>query len=472
MVDDGGVDRFARWMAPSRWGLRIRSAIAAALMVGLVLGVAAAVMAWLLHRSLVGDLDTAAATRVGEVSAELMRMPVGELPDALFDTDGRVAGVQVIDPHGRVVRASSGKLATPLTELPVADTRAAGLRAARRYDEDLRVAAGTVSIGAGTYTVLVAADTESVERTVAVLAVLLAVGGPVVVAAAAAATYLLVGRSLRSVDEIRARVAGIESTDLSRRVPVPVARDEIAQLAETMNDMLARVEAGHLAQKRFVGDASHELRSPLATVTAALELARDRPEVLDRELITVTLLPEAGRMLHLIEDLLTLAAADEHGLELRTSDVDLDDLAAELSATLRLRGTLTVSTRIHAVRVVGDRARLQRALRNIVDNAAAHARSRIAICTEERDGRAVVVVDDDGPGIPAADRDRVFGRFVRLDADRARCTGGSGLGLAIVAEIVAAHGGSVTVSESVWGGARFVVDLPRGGIDEPIPDSA
>ncbi|WP_040698459.1 HAMP domain-containing sensor histidine kinase, partial [Nocardia vinacea] len=268
------------------------------------------------------------------------------------------------------------------------------------------------------------------------------------------------------------RVAGIESTDLSQRVPVPVARDEIAQLAETMNDMLARVEAGHLAQKRFVGDASHELRSPLATVTAALELARDRPEVLDRELITATLLPEAGRMLHLIEDLLTLAAADEHGLELRTSDVDLDDLAAELAATLRLRGTVTVSTRIHAVRVVGDRARLQRALRNIVDNAAAHARSRIAICTEERDGRAVVVVDDDGPGIPATDRDRVFGRFVRLDADRARRTGGSGLGLAIVAEIVAAHGGSVTVTESGWGGARFVVDLPRIGVDEPITDSA
>ncbi|MEV4127603.1 HAMP domain-containing sensor histidine kinase [Nocardia sp. NPDC049707] len=457
---------------PSRWGLRIRSAIAAAVMVGLVLAAAAGAMAWLLHRSLVGDLDTAAAIRVGEVSAELMRMPEAELPEPLFDTDGRVAGVQVIDPEGRVARASSEKLARPLTELPVADARATGLRPARGYDEDLRVASGTVPTATGTVTVLVAADTESVERTLKAVAVLLAVGGPVVVVAAAAATYLLVGRSLRSVDEIRARVAGIESTDLSQRVPVPIARDEIAQLAETMNAMLARVEAGHLAQKQFVGDASHELRSPLATVTAALELARDRPEVLDRELITATLLPEARRMLHLIEDLLTLAAADEHRLELRTGDVDLDDLAAELAATLRSRGTVTVSTAIHAVRVVGDRARLLRALRNIVDNAAAHARSRVAIRTQECDGSAVVIVDDDGPGIPAADRDRVFGRFVRLDADRARRTGGAGLGLAIVAGIVAAHGGTVTVTESGWGGARFVVALPRAGVDQPVPDSA
>ncbi len=131
-----------------------------------------------------------------------------------------------------------------------------------------------------------------------------------------------------------------------------------------------------------------------------------------------------------------------------------------------------MQTNIEHVRIHGDRARLTRALRNLVDNAAAHARSIVALSLDRRPGWARIVVADDGPGIPAADRDRVFGRFVRLEADRARASGGSGLGLAIVTEIVAAHGGRVTVGESPSGGARFVIELPIGGpggeLAEPV----
>ncbi|MGF6885770.1 two-component system OmpR family sensor kinase [Nocardia sp. GAS34] len=484
--------RLPAWLRPSRWGLRIRSAVVAALVVGVVLLAAAAAMLALLRHSLVREVEVAADTRAGQIADELQRGDGDQVPDGLLATDGGVSAVQVIAADGRMAWASSPKLRAPLAPLPV-PARALGLHAAQDYAGDLRVAARTVDTTSGTYTILVAADTEPSEHALAEVAALLAMGGPVVVLTAAAATYLLVGRSLRSVEAIRARVARIEATGLAQRVPVPVARDEIAWLAETMNEMLARVEAGHQAQRRFVGDASHELRSPLATITAALELARDRPQALDRDLIEGTLLPETGRMRHLIEDLLTLAAADEHGLELRIGEVDLDDLAGSEAAMLRLRGDVEIRTTIAAVRVIGDRAKLARALRNIADNAAAHARSKVSIGVEFAEsstaarpsgdaprpdaaaGFARITVDDDGPGIPPDERQRVFDRFVRLEADRARSSGGSGLGLAIVAEIVAAHGGSVTVGESRWGGARFVVRLPVTGpvgVQQPVADPA
>nr|WP_225728395.1 MULTISPECIES: HAMP domain-containing sensor histidine kinase [unclassified Nocardia] len=463
--------RIPIWLRPSRWGLRIRSAVACALVVGVISAAAAAAMLWFLHRSLTRELDAAADARAGEIAAEFDRAPGGRLPEGLLSAEGQIVAVQLIDADGQVVESSGPKLTRPLLADPAsAGDRAAGLRPVREYDDDWRVAVRTAARG---YVVLVAADSESAEHAVTETAALLAIGGPIVVLTAAAATYLLVGRSLRSMEEIRARVSGIGAGDLSARVPVPVARDEIARLAETMNDMLARVQAGHEAQRRFVGDASHELRSPLTTITAALELAADRPEILDRELIGATLLPEARRMKYLIEDLLTLAAADENGLELRRGEVDLDDIADSEAAALRLRRDVAVRREIRPVRVIGDRARLGRAVRNILDNAAAHARSEIGIGVSTVGSRARIVIDDDGPGIPEADRSRIFDRFVRLQDDRARATGGSGLGLAIVAEIVAAHGGTITVTESPWGGARFVIDLPAAvGIGQPVADPA
>ncbi|WP_330180754.1 ATP-binding protein [Nocardia sp. NBC_01503] len=481
MLDDGRVNRIPEWLRPSRWGLRVRSAIVAALVVGAVLLAAAGAMLLLLRESLLRELDSAAVTQMDALAPELSRISaqesaesvVGALPASLFSTEGSIDAVQVIDPRGRVLRSSDPKTTVPLLDPNAVGDRVVGREPVPDEDDDLRVSARSVYTPLGRYTVMVAVSTEPVEHAVTKVAALVAVGGPIVVAAAAAATYLLVGRSLRSVEVIRRRVTGIGATDLSERVPVPAARDEIARLAETMNAMLARIEAGHLAQRRFVGDASHELRSPLAAVAAALELARDRPEVLDRELIDGTLLPETERMRHLIEDLLTLAAADEHRLELRTGDVDLDDLAAAQAAALRGRSGLTIRTDIRPTRVIGDPAKLARALRNIADNAAAHADSKVAIAVDRDGEHARVVIDDDGPGIPVADRARVFDRFVRLEPDRARASGGSGLGLAIVAELVAAHGGSVSVGESPWGGARFVILLPVGGprIDQPVADA-
>jgi signal transduction histidine kinase len=309
------------------------------------------------------------------------------------------------------------------------------------------------------YTVVVGEGSPLVLSTVGTVVTALAVAAPVVIAVSAAATYLLVRRSMRSVDDIRSRVADITTSDLTGRVPVPDSRDEIAALAVTMNEMLARVEAGHAAQQRFVGDASHELRSPLATIISALEVAQAHPDLLNSELAQHTLMPEAQRMRSLIDDLLLLARADERGWNIRRDDVDLDDLANGEIDRLRRESDLEVTASVQPVRVSGDPGALARVLRNLLDNAARHASSVVEVDLRQHEGHAVLTIGDDGPGIPAGDRLRVFDRFVRLDEGRSRGAGGTGLGLAIVAEIVAAHHGQVRIEDRPGGGTRAVVQL-------------
>ena len=232
-----------------------------------------------------------------------------------------------------------------------------------------------------------------------------------------------------------------------------------------MNAMLGRLENGRAAQHRLVSDASHELRSPLTTITTALELASARPELMDSELIDESLLPEARRMHQLIEDLLLLARSDEHATELRHDDVDLDDLLQAEASRLRAIGAVHVVTHIQACRTVGDRVALARVIRNLVDNAVRHAASTVTMDCHCESGRAVIIVADDGPGIPHQDRARIFERFVRLDPARTRSSGGSGLGLSIVEEIVRSHDGTVAVADAVDGGATFALTLPLGQQD-------
>jgi signal transduction histidine kinase len=379
---------------------------------------------------------------------------------SLFVSVGRVTVVQVIGADGQVLRASSPSWTSPLIGDPGAAGRARRDSVAAMSNSDLRVSAREADGPAGPVTVLVAADLQPIEDTVADVAQLLAGLGPLIVLVAAVATYLLVGRSLRSMEAIRVRVSGIETGDLSQRVPIPPAHDEIARLAVTMNDMLGRIQAGHEAQRRFIGDASHELRSPLTTILTALELGAEHPGFLDRDLLATTLLPEGLRMRRLVEDLLMLAVAEQRGAIPRREQVDLDDRAATVLGAARPDTAATLRSELAPVRVVGDSAGLERVIRNLVDNATRHANSTVIVSTALAHGRARLVVDDDGPGIPVADRLRVFERFARLDDDRGRDSGGTGLGLAIVAEIVAAHHGTVAIDDSPAGGARFTVELP------------
>ncbi|MCV7256400.1 HAMP domain-containing histidine kinase [Mycobacterium hackensackense] len=446
---------------PATWGISARSAFVAASVVFVALGIAGLMLSAVLYRSMLSSADNAAAARVAQLVAQIAAGGPQAVGDHLLITDGRINAVQVIDDAGAVVLRSAATPATPL--IPLADISSGASQHVSQYGQSRFSTQTVADVHGQRYIVLVGEDSATVTDTLGTVAIALAVAAPVVIAVSASATYLLVRRSLRSVDDIRSRVAAITTSDLSGRVPVPDSRDEIAALALTMNEMLARIEAGHAAQQRFVGDASHELRSPLATIISALEVAQAHPDLLNSELADHTLLPEAHRMAGLIDDLLLLARADERGPAARFGDVDLDDLAIEAARTLRRTASFEVRCEVAPTRVTGDAEALARVLRNLIDNAARHAASIVEITVgapANGDGGAVLTVGDDGPGVPEPDRLRVFDRFVRLDGDRSRSAGGSGLGLAIVAEIVAAHRGRVWIEERPGGGARVKVQLP------------
>jgi len=450
------------WWRPWNWGISARSAFVAATVVFIALTLAGAGLTAVLYRSMLSGIDSSAAARVADVAAEVQTDGVSHMEPQGLRTDERVLAVQVISADGRVVARSNSAPNTPMVPVSeIGDGLHIGIPEHASPFGRIRFSAQTVSApGGARYTVLVGEGSQVVTSAVKTVIIALAIAAPIVIAVSAGATYMLVARSMRSVDAIRSRVADISTSDLAERVPVPESRDEIAALAETMNEMLARIEAGHTAQQRFVGDASHELRSPLATIISALEVADAHPELLDKELAAGTLIPEAYRMQALVDDLLLLARADERGLVIRREDVDLDDLADDEAQRLRRETSLDVHTELTPIRLVGDARALSRVLRNLLENAALHAVSRIDVAVASGGGDAVVSVADDGPGIPAADRERVFDRFVRLDQDRSRSGGGAGLGLAIVREIVAAHHGSVAVDDRPGGGTRMTIQLP------------
>jgi signal transduction histidine kinase len=313
----------------------------------------------------------------------------------------------------------------------------------------------------GTYTIEAAAPVDEVRRSVGAVRSALWWALPALIAMVAGVAWVLVGRALRPVEAIRAEVEAIGGTTMHRRVPEPRSGDEVGRLARTMNAMLARLEASARRQRQFVSDASHELRSPVAAIRADVEVAQLEGAAADWPAVATSVLREEGRLERLIDDLLVLAAADEGGAPARVAPVDVAALVAEDAARARRVPVEVEAGRAPAL-VVGDAAQLRRVVGNLVDNAARHARSRVAVAVAEHAGVVQVRVDDDGTGIAPADRARVFERFARLDEGRARDRGGSGLGLAVVQSLVARHGGTVGVGDSPAGGARFVVDLPAG----------
>lgn len=319
-------------------------------------------------------------------------------------------------------------------------------------------------------TIVVWRTLEDVDEATGVAAWSLAVGIPLLSLVVAATTWWVVGRALRPVEAVREEVEAVSSTELHRRVPLPETEDEIQRLAVTMNRMLDRLEQSQQQQRQFVSDASHELRSPIASIRQHAEVALAHPEHSDLADLASTVLAEDVRLQQIVDDLLLLARADEHQLRPTLADVDLDDVVLAEAQALRADGGLAVSVAdVTAARAVGDIDLLTRLVHNLGSNAQRHARSRVLFAVVERDGEVVLRVDDDGAGIPLADRERVLERFVRLDDARARDAGGSGLGLAIVQEIARAHGGSVHVGSAKIGGARIEVRLPAKSRGASMP---
>jgi signal transduction histidine kinase len=458
-------------------GVRARSTAAAVLVVAVALAVAAATFVLLLQRTLISTAQQAATSRAADVAGQLRDQGLAQVRSSLPDVRaGQV--VQVVDAAGDVVATSSRRaLDRPLTTVRAADGETRPVRASSLplLDDDdpyLLVVAGSRSAGQ-LYEVVVATPTAAAQQSVETALSLLVLGLPVLLLLVGAATWRLVGLALAPVERIRAQVARIGGgTRVSERIPVPATQDEIARLASTMNEMLARLEQGQRTQRQFVADASHELRSPLATLSASLEVAvADRDGESWRDLSPL-MGREVERMGRLVQDLLLLAKVDEHTMRLDLEDVDLDDLVEDGRRRLSAQPQLRVQTHVAPARVIGDRSRLGRVVSNLTDNAAQHAVSlvRLELGPDGPSDAAgvLLVVDDDGAGVPPADRERVFERFVRLDDSRERSSGGSGLGLAIVREVVTAHGGSVRIGESDAGGCRVEVRLPAAPPGEPV----
>jgi signal transduction histidine kinase len=272
---------------------------------------------------------------------------------------------------------------------------------------------------------------------------------------AAFATWKMVGRTLGPIEAVRAQLAEISMSDLSRRVPEPSGDDEIARMARTANETLERLETAAEKQRQFSADAAHELRTPIAALRVNLEDAAMHPDDTDLPAAIHTALRDTERLESIITDLLLLARVGTAGAMMEPLDL------AELAATA-VSGREQVEIRTYlfpGVTVYGASPRLLRLLENLLDNAENNTNSVIEVAVGREDGKAVLTVTDDGPGIPVADRERVFERFTRLDTARSRNAGGAGLGLAIARDIAQAHGGTLCVEDSPRG-ARLVLRIP------------
>ncbi len=280
---------------------------------------------------------------------------------------------------------------------------------------------------------------------------------PALVAVTALITWQAASRALRPVDAIANQADTISATSIDQRVPLHDANDEIRQLGITVNNMLDRLQHAQGRQRQLVADASHELRSPVAASRAQLDVAIANPDQTDWPATANAVLAEQLHLTNLIDDLLALSRLDEATLG-STGDVDLDDLLA----TEAHRYRVVIETIIaEPVRITGNAALITRAIRNLLDNAVAHAEARITSRLETDHRYAIVHIDDDGPGIPASQRDEIFERFTRLDEARDRHSGGTGLGLAIARDVARAHHGDLICTTSPLGGARFTLTLPH-----------
>ncbi|SFF67723.1 sensor histidine kinase [Curtobacterium sp. YR515] len=445
---DGGRRRFR--------SVRARTTLGAVVVVLAALLVGAAAFVVVLRLVLLDGVRTTAESGLEQASARVEA-----------DGAGVVSGyedvlVQVVGDDGSVL--AHGDDADP-PALPTADES--------RWTHDgerwLLVADDVDLPGGGDATLVYGVSLDQTDAAVGAAVALLAVGVPVLVVVMGAVTWVVTGRSLRPVERMRTEVETIRAARPDARVAVPDTGDEIARLATTMNTMLDRLDRSAAGQRRFVSDASHELRSPIATIRQHAEVAAAHPDRADVVELSEVVRSEALRLQDLVTGLLELSRLDEGDVGVRRP-VDLDDLA--LDAVARARGRLGGSTAgsirvegsgIGPARVLGDERLLAAVVRNLVDNAVRHAEGRVVVALAERDGRAVLTVDDDGAGIAPADRDRVFERLVRLDEARSRDAGGAGLGLAIVQDAVRAHGGDVVVTDSPLGGARFAVRIALGG---------
>jgi signal transduction histidine kinase len=442
----------------------------ATVVVALAIGLAAWALVRTVEHQLVDKVQAQGEARVAEVVRQLES---GVSPKSILPVGQGSSFVQVVDARGDVLGGSPAFGSTSpimfVTRVP-GPGESGGVQVdvpdptgANEVPLDVRYQSG-ITTSAGPVTVVAASPLGGVEESIATLKHALMFGIPFLVVLVALIAWLVVGRALRPVESIRAEVEAISESTMHRRVPEPGTGDEVDRLARTMNAMLDRLETSSQRQRRFVADASHELRSPIAAMRTQLEVALQPAgtESVEWPVVATNVLVEEQRLEELVTDLLLLASIDEQPGP--TNDaVALTSLREVAAAQARRSRRVAVELSDgEDVAVAVRRDLVDRVIANLVDNAARHARSGVRVIVSRRDDTARLVVDDDGPGIPESERQRVFERFARLDDARARDAGGAGLGLSLARAIAERHHGGVAIDDAPLGGARLIVELPIG----------
>jgi signal transduction histidine kinase len=449
-----------------RRGLRARLTITATAGLAVALACGALLGVHVLANSLISALDTTARQGAEGVAA---LVNADRLPDPVPVAGGTVT-VQVLGSNGRIIAASAGadRLVPLLSgrELSAAaQTGHAVLLNGGPYGLPglLRVVAvpardGQVVIAAVTFTQL--------NGSIRMLWGAALIGTPLLLILIAGVNWLVIGGALRPIAELRRGAQRISTAVGGRRLPVPQTRDEVHSLAVTVNDMLARLESAQERQRTLVSDTAHELRSPLASIRTQLEVAIDHPDRQDWPQTARDVLADTLRLAKLAEDLLVLARLDERAGSKQggcaAEPADLGELARAAAGRYDGARVPVAVADGGPVAAYGDPDGLTRVLINLIDNAVRYAASGVTVATWCDGSHVLLTVTDDGPGIPAAHAQRVFGRFTRLDNARSREDGGesgAGLGLAIVRATVLAHGGRVWLEDAAPG-VRAVVKLP------------
>jgi signal transduction histidine kinase len=456
-----------------RRGLRSRVTLTAA--AGLLIAFTAAdlLLFSAVRASLTNSVDDSARQAANQVVALINSQP---LPDPVPVAASTVA-VQVLSPAGKIIDISADAdrmvpLLPPPQAAAAARSGAAVTLSGPPYGlqpQQLRVVAATAANGS---TVIAAVPYNSADASLAVVGRALWFGTPLLFLLFTGAIWLAVGSTLRPITLLRRGAAAVSATGVPRALPVPAARDEVRSLALTLNGMLSRLALARQRQRDLVSDTAHELRSPIASIRTQLEVALDHPGLQDWTETARDVHADVLRLARLTEDLLVLARLDERA-DAGASRADLVDVADVAATVVRRYEHAHVPVVMEPPAdagpylAVADQGGVDRVLVNLIDNAVRYAKSRVTVAARSRDGWAELTVSDNGPGIPAANLERAFGRFTRLDPARSRgdeSDGGAGLGLAIVRATAQAFGGTAHLEpvspDGDPSGLRAVVRFP------------
>ena len=464
------IDRRCEVSVPRFWRpIRFRVAGVTTALIGLVIVAASIGFFRAVESALTDSVEARLRTQIALIEAEVV---VADDPSAIAIPIGIGGSLfQLRDGDARIVAASPGYVSvvssTGSVDLEIHSGTDGGLPPAavtgrfdpEELDADWLIVSQDVRAANGVRRIVAAHPLFEVRRSLEAMGGALWLAVPLLIALVGAVAWFTTSRALKPVRAMTHQTREISQSTLDRRLPAPGTGDEISDLATTLNAMLERLETATHRQRRFISDASHELLGPLTTLQTTLEVSLRDARAADWNATAQTLQASTHRLIELASDLLESARLDERADHTGWIRVALDETV--IDATRAVEGVILDTRDVKPAVIIGDPAALARVARNVLENASRHARHAVAIELSARGDSVLLAVEDDGPGIPPADRERVFERFVRLDDARTRDAGGSGLGLALVKQIVDQHGGHVRIRDGRLGGARVEIEFER-----------